>query len=100
MSVEWCVVFQRLKWLRRLQEVDIESLDEGLELLERVKTNTSSAEDRERLARLIRVTVEVTEQIRTEPAEPTPSVSKRLSPKPKARRKHQLAKAARRRHRR
>ena len=48
--MEWCAVCQRLKWLRRLPEVDIESLDEGLELLERVKTNTSSADDRERLA--------------------------------------------------
>jgi hypothetical protein len=44
-SGEWCAVFQRLKLLRRLQEVDIESLDEGLELLERVKTNTSRAEE-------------------------------------------------------
>ena len=40
---------QRLKLLKRLKEVDIESLDEGLEILERVKTNTSSVEDRERL---------------------------------------------------
>jgi hypothetical protein len=93
-------VFQRLKLLRRLQEVDIESLDEGLELLERVKTNTSSAEDRERLAHLIRVTFEVTEQIRAEPDEPTPPVPERLSPKPKTKRKRQLAKAARRRQRR
>jgi hypothetical protein len=94
--VEWCAVLQRLKLLRRLQEVDIESLDEGLELLERVKTNTSSVEDRERLAHLIRVTVEVSEAIRTEPDEPTPPVAQQLSPKQKAKRKRQLAKAARR----
>ena len=93
-------MFQRLKLLRRLQEVDIESLDEGLELLDRVKTNTSSAEDRDRLAHLIRVTFEVTEQIRAEPDEPTPPVPERLSPKPKSKRKRQLTKAARRRQRR
>ena len=93
-------MFQRLKWLSRLQEVDIESLDEGLELLERVKTNTSSAADRERLAHMIRVTFEVTEQIRAEPDEPTPPVPERRSPKPKTKRKRQLAKATRRRQRR
>ena len=93
-------MFQRLKLLRRLQEVDIESLDEGLELLDRVKTNTSSAEDRDRLAHLIRVTFEVTEQIRAEPDEPTRPVPERLSPQPKTKRKRQLAKAARRRQRR
>ena len=93
-------MFQRLKWLRRLQEVDIESLDDGLELLERVKTHTSSAEDRERFAHLIRVTFEVTEHIRAEPDEPTPPVSARISPTPKVKRKRQLTKAARRRHRR
>ena len=100
MSVEWCAVFQHLKLLKRLQEVDIESLDEGLALLERVKTNTSSVEDRERLAHLIRVTFEVTEAIRTEPDEPAPRVSERAPPKPKAKRKRQLAKATRRRQRR
>jgi len=89
-------VLQRLNLLRRLQEVDIESLDEGSELLERVKTNPSSVEDRERLAHLIRVTVEVSEAIRTEPDEPTPPVAQPLSPKQKAKRKRQLAKAARR----
>jgi len=94
--VEWCAVLQRLNLLRRLQEVDIESLDEGSELLERVKTNPSSLEDRERLAHLIRVTVEVSEAIRTEPDEPTPPVAQPLSPKQKAKRKRQLAKAARR----
>lgn len=100
MSVEWCVVFQRLKWRKRLQEVDVKSLDEGLELLERVKTTTSSVEDRERLAHLIRVTFEVTEALRTDPDEPAPPVSERPSPKPTAQRKRQLAKAARRRQRR
>lgn len=67
---------QRLKLLKRLKEVDIESLAEGLEILERVKTNTSRVEDRERLAHLIRVTVEVTEQICTAPDAPERPPSK------------------------
>jgi hypothetical protein len=92
-------VSKRLNMLRRLQEVDIESLDEGLELLERVKTNTSSAQDRERLAHLIRVTAEVTEQIRGEADEQAPLVSKRPSAKSKSKRNRQLSKAARRRQR-
>jgi hypothetical protein len=99
MSVEWCAVFQRLQLLRRLQEVDL-SPDEAWSLLERVKTNTTSAEDRERAAHLIRVTHEVTEQIWTEPDEPRAPASQRPSPKQKAKRKRQLVKAARRRHRR
>jgi len=92
-------VFQRLKLLRRLQEVQL-SPDEAWALLERVKTNTSSVEDREQLAHLIRVTLEVTDQLRAEPDVQTPPVSPRLSPTPKAKRTRQLAQAARRRHRR
>ena len=99
MSVEWFAVLQRLKLLRRLQEVDLDSPEEALALLERVKTDTSSAEDRERLAHLIRVTLEVTDHIRAEPDVQTPPVSERLSLKLKTKRKRQLAKAARRRHR-
>jgi hypothetical protein len=93
-------VLSRLKLLRRLQEVDIESLDEGLELLERVKTNTSSAEDRERLARLIRATTAVTDQLRAASFDAEPSSPRRPSPERRAKRKRQLAKAARRRQRR
>ncbi len=92
-------MFQRLTLLRRLQEVKL-SPDEAWALLERVKTHTSSADDREQLAHLIRVTLEVTEQIRAEPDVPTPPVSERLLPKPKAKRTRQVAKATRRRHRR
>ena len=92
-------MFQRLKLLRRLQEVDL-SPDEAWALLERVRTHTSSAEDRERLAHLIRVTTEVTDHIRSLPDVQTPPVSPRLSPKQKAKRHRQVAKAARRRHRR
>jgi len=78
-------VFQRLKLLRRLQEVKL-SPDEAWALLERVKTNTSSADDRAQLAHLIRVTLEVTNQLRAEPDVQTPSGSERLSPKQKAKR--------------
>ena len=92
-----CAVLQRLKLLRRLQEVK-RSPDEARALLERVKTHTSSADDREQLAHLIRVTLEVTDQLRADPDVQTPHVSQRLSPQRKAKRKRQLAKAARRRH--
>jgi len=89
---------QRLKLLRRLQEVDL-SPQEAWALLERVKTNTSSAEERERLAHLIRVTTEVTDQLRAEPDGQRPPVYARLSPKQNTKRRRRLAKAARRRHR-
>jgi hypothetical protein len=94
-----CAVFQRRKLLRRLQEVNL-SPDEAWALLDRVTTHTSSAEDRERLAHLIRVTTAVADQIRAEPDGQTPPVSQRLLPKQKAKRKRQVAKAARRRQRR
>jgi DNA-binding transcriptional MerR regulator len=94
-----CAVLQRLKRLRRLQEVDL-SPDEAWALLDRVQTNTSSAEDRERLAHLIRVTTAVTEQLRAAPVpEPEPPAPQRLSSERKAKRQRQLAKAARRRQR-
>src|SRR5687767_13289747 len=98
MPVE-CAVFQRLKLLRRLQEVQL-SPDEAWALFERVKTNTSSADDREQLAHLIRVTIEVTDHLRAGPEVQTLPVSEWFLPKQKAKRKRQLAKAARRRHRR
>lgn len=91
-------MLQRLKLLRRLQEVDL-SPDEAWALLDRVKTNTSSAEDRERLAHLIRVTTEVTDQIQSAPDVQTRPVSQGFSPKQKTKRKRQLAKAVRRRQR-
>jgi hypothetical protein len=92
-------VFQRRKLLRRLQEVDLRP-DETWALLDRVQTNTSSADDRERLAHLIRVTTAVTDSLRAEAADPESSAPQRLSPERKAKRKRQLAKAARRRQRR
>src|SRR5262245_60982797 len=85
--------------VRRLHEVQL-SPDEACALLERVKTNTSSAADREQLAHLIRVTLEVTEHLRTAPDVQTPSASEQLSPTPQAKRPRPLAKATRRRHRR
>ena len=97
------VVFKRLQWLRRLQEVAIESPEAAMALLERVKTHTSSTEDRERLAQLIRGTIDVTDQMRAAPdgqaAGQTPPGSKRPSAKAKAKRQRQLHKAARRRYR-
>ena len=93
-----CAVLQRRKLLRRLQEVD-RSPDEAWALLDRVQTHTSSADDRERFAHLMRVTTAVTEQLRAAPAEPELPAPQRLSPERKAKRKRQLAKAARRRQR-
>jgi hypothetical protein len=94
-----CAVFQRLKLLRCLQEVTLNP-DEAWALFERVKTHTSSAEDRAQLAHLIRVTLEVTDQLRADPDVQTPPVSERPSPKQKAKRKRQGAKATRHRYRR
>ena len=93
-----CAVVPRRKLLRRLQEVDL-SPDEAWVLLDRVQTHTSSADDRERCAHLMRVTTAVTEQLRAAPAEPELPAPQRLSPERKAKRKRQLAKAARRRQR-
>ena len=91
-------MFQRLKLLRRLQEVDL-TPDEAWALLDRVTTHTSSADDRERLAHLIRVTTAVTDQLQAAPAEAEPPAPQRRSPARQAKRKRQVAKAARRRQR-
>ncbi len=93
-------MFRRLKMLKRLQEVNLKSLEEALALLERVKTHRSSAEDRERLAHLIRVTLEVTEHIQAEPEVQTPLVSAQpRTPASPPTPKQQGPKAARRRQR-
>ena len=94
-------MFSRLKLLKRLQEVDL-SPDEAWALVDRVQTHTSSAEDHERLARLIQATTAVTDQLRAAPVEAgakEPSLPRQLSPDRSAKRKRQLAKAARRRQR-
>jgi hypothetical protein len=98
MSAEYAV-FSRLKLLKRLQEVDL-SPEEAWALVDRVQTHTSSAEDHERLARLIRATTAVTDQLRAEPLPAELSPPRRLSPERRVKRKRQLAKAARRRQRR
>ncbi len=87
----------RQRLLHQLHEVTL-SPSEAWGLLERVQTTTSSAEDRARFAHLIRVTTAVTDQLRAEPGAPTPPVSTRRLPTQHAKRKRQLAKAARRRH--
>lgn len=92
-------MLSRLKLLKRLEEVDL-SPDEAWALVDRVQTHTISAADHERLARLIRATTAVTDQLRAEPLDPEPSSPRRLSPQRRAKRKRQLAKAARRRQRR
>ena len=91
-------MFQRRKLLRRLQEVDL-SPDEAWALLDRVQTHTSSADDRERFAHLMRVTTAVIDALRAEAAAPESSAPQRLSPARQAKRKRQVAKAARRRQR-
>jgi hypothetical protein len=94
-----CAVLSRLKLLKRLQEVDLRP-DEAWALVDRVQTHTSSAEDHERLARLIRATTAVTDQLRIAPLAPEPSLPRRRSPERRAKHKRQQAKAARRRQRR
>lgn len=94
-----CAVLSRLNLLKRLQEVDL-SPDEAWALVDRVQTHTSSAEDHERLARLIRATTAVTDQLRIAPLPPESSSPRRRSPERKAKHKRQLAKAAWRRQRR
>lgn len=86
--------------LKQLQTVDLESPEEALALLERVKTPSSTADDRERLAGLIRVTRQVIDQLRAVPEAQRPPLSKPCSPTQKTKRNRQVAKAARRRQRR
>ena len=88
----------RQRLLKQLQSVNL-SPDEAWGLLDRVKSRTSSAADREHLAQLIRVTTAVTDQLRAPSEMPTRAVPGRSSPKPCAKRKRHLAKAARRRQR-
>jgi hypothetical protein len=77
----------------------MESPEEAMALLERVKTHTSSPEDRERLTQLIRVTLDVSDHIWAKPAGQPPPDSKRPSAKSTSKRQRQWTKAARRRQR-
>ena len=89
---------QRLTLLKRLQDVNL-SPQEAEGLLNRVQNNQASAEDRDRLAQVMRTTPQVSDELlkaspwREEASNPP-------SPARQAKRKRQLAKAARRRNRR
>ena len=91
-------VLRRLKLLQHLQDVPLRP-EESQTLMQRVDTNTCSAEDRDLLAQVIRATTQVTAQLLDPSPPPDPRVSERPSPQRKAKRKRQLAKASRRRNR-
>lgn len=91
-------VLRRLKLLKHLQDVPLRP-EESQALMQRVDTNTCSAEDRDLLAQVIRATTQVTAQLLDPSPPPDPRVSERPSPQRKAKRKRQLAKASRRRNR-
>ena len=92
-------VLRRLQLLKRLQDVHLRP-EEAQALLQRVETNTCSAEDRDLLAQVIRATAQVSAQLLAPSPQPDPRVSERPSPQRKAKRQRQLAKASRRRNRR
>ena len=91
-------VLRRLKLLQHLQDVPLRP-EESQTLMQRVDTNTCSAEDRDLLAQVIRATTQVAAQLLDPSPPPDPRVSERPSPQRKAKRKRQLAKASRRRNR-
>jgi len=92
-------VLRRLKLLQRLQEVNL-SPEEAQGLLQRVETNACSAEDRDRLAQVIRTTTQVSDQLLAPSPLPEQASHGRPSPERKAKRKRPLAKASRRHKRR
>ena len=83
----------RLKLLKRLQAVNL-SPEAGLALIQRVETNSCSAEDRDILSKVIRATQAFQQFVE---ASPLPGQS---LPERKAKRKRQWTKASRRRNRR
>jgi hypothetical protein len=91
-------VLRRLKLLKHLQDVPLRP-EESQALMQRVATNTCSAEDRDLLAQVIRATTQVAAQLLDPSPPPDPRVSERPSPQRKAKRKRQLAKASRHRNR-
>jgi hypothetical protein len=91
-------VLRRLKLLKHLQDVPLRP-EESQALMQRVDTNTCSAEDRDLLAQVMRATPQVTAQLLDPSPPPDPRVSERPSPQRKAKRKRQLAKASRHRNR-
>jgi hypothetical protein len=86
-------VLRRLKLLKRLQEVHL-SPEAGLALIQRVETNSDSAEDRDILIKVMRATQAAQQFVEASPLPVQPS------PERKAKRKRQWTKAARRRNRR
>ena len=86
-------VLGRLKLLKRLQAVNL-SPEAGRALIQRVETNSCSAEDRDILIKVIRATQASQQCVEASPLPAQPS------PERKAKRKRQLTKAARRRNRR
>ena len=74
-------MLSRLKLLKRLREVDLRP-DEAWALMDRGKTQTSSAEDHARFARLMRVTTSGMDQLRTEPLVPEAICPSAAVPRP------------------
>jgi len=91
-------VLRRLTLLKRLQDVPLRP-EESQALMQRVDTNTCSAEDRDLFAQVIRATTQVAAQLLDPSPPPDPRVSERPSPQRQAKRTRQLAKASRRRNR-
>lgn len=91
-------MLRRLKVLKRLQDVQLRP-EEAPALMQRVETNTCSAEDRDLLGQVIRVTTQVSAPLLDPLPPPALRVSERPSPQRKAKRTRQLAKASRRRNR-
>ena len=98
MQVE-SAVLRRLELLKRLLDVNL-SPEEAQALMQRVKTHTCSADDRDRLAQVIRATTAVSDQLLAPSPLLESVVLERASPERKTKRKRQLAKASRRRKRR
>ena len=86
-------MLRRLKLRKRLQDVQM-GPEAGLALMQRVETNSCSAEDRESVIQVIRATQASQELFEAVPLPALPA------PARKAKRKRPLMKAARRRHRR
>ena len=86
-------MLRRLKLLKRLQEVHL-SPEAGLALIQRVESDSESAEDRDLLIQVIRATQAAQQLVEASPLPGQPA------PVRKAKRKRQWTKAARRRNRR
>src|SRR5712691_6440552 len=91
-------VLRRLTLLKHLQGVPLRP-EESQALMQRVDTNTCSADDRDLFAQVIRATTQVAAQLLDPSPPPDPRVSARPSPQRKAKRKRQLVTASRRRNR-